>query len=96
VGVEVVKVEGTIFLVAFTSARTFTAPVFSCARRWIWRSQCLRQLPLQVVDDDVLEVVDVLLIEINSWQIHPLRETAVLSLGGVLQKARKHYQSKER
>jgi hypothetical protein len=40
--------------------------------------QCLRQLPLQVVDDDILEVVDVLLIGINSWWIHPLRETAVL------------------
>jgi hypothetical protein len=35
------------------------------------RSQ-FRQPPLQVVDDDVLEVVDVLLIGINSWWIHPL------------------------
>jgi hypothetical protein len=62
-----------ILLVTFTSAgRTFAAPVVSCARRWIWRSQCLRQLPLQVVDDDILEVVDVLLIEINSWWIHLL------------------------
>jgi hypothetical protein len=89
--------RGPIFLMAFTSAsRTFAAPVFSCARRWIWRIQCLRQLPLQVVDDDVLEVVNVLVIGINSWRIHPLRETAVLSLGGVLQKARKRYQTKER
>jgi hypothetical protein len=88
VGVEVVKVVGTNFLVAFTSAGgTFAAPAFSCARRWIWRSQCLRQLLFQVVDDDVLEVVNVLLLGINSWWIHPLRETAVLSLGGVLQKA---------
>jgi hypothetical protein len=69
------------FLVAFTGAgRTFAAPVFSWAGRWMWRSQCFRHLPLHDVDDDVLEVVDVLLIGINSWWIHPLRETAVLSL----------------
>jgi hypothetical protein len=80
--------RGVVLLVAFTNAgRTFAASVISCARRWIWRSQCLRQLPLQVVDDGVLEVVDVLLI--NSWWIHPLRETAVLCLGVVLQKPRK-------
>jgi hypothetical protein len=78
-------------VVAFTSAGgTFATPIVSCGRRWIWRSQCLRQLPLQVVDDDVLQVVDVLLIGINSWWIHPLREAAILWLGGVLQKVRKH------
>jgi hypothetical protein len=85
VGVEVVKVQGTnlsegvVLLVAFISAgRTCVAPVISWARRWIWRSQCLRQLPLQVVDDNVLEVVDVQLIGINSRWIHPLQETAIL------------------
>jgi hypothetical protein len=52
--------------------------------------------PAQVVDDDVFEVVGVLLIGINSWWIHPLRETAVLCLGVVLQNARKRYQTKER
>jgi hypothetical protein len=36
---------------------------------------------LQVVDDDVLKVVDVLLIGVNSWWIHPLREITVLCLG---------------
>jgi hypothetical protein len=68
---------GVALVVAFTSAGgTFATPIVSCARRWIWRSQCLRQLPLQVVDDDVLQVVDVLLVGINSWWIHSLRETA--------------------
>jgi hypothetical protein len=63
----------------FTSAgRTFVAWTVSSARQWIWGSQCLWQLPLQVVDDDLLEVVDVLLIGINSWWIHPLWETAFL------------------
>jgi hypothetical protein len=76
--------------VAFTSAsQTFAAPVFSCARRWIWRSQCLWQLPLQVVDDDVLEVVDVLLIGINSWRIHPLRENRSSQLGWSTAKGKK-------
>jgi hypothetical protein len=70
---------GGVLLVAFTSAgRAFAATVVSCARRWIWRSRCLRQLQLQVVDDDILGVVDVLLIGINSWWTHPLRETTVL------------------
>jgi hypothetical protein len=82
---------GVDLVVAFTSAGgTFATLIVSCARRWIWRSQCLWQLPLQVVDDDVLQVVDVLLIGINSWWIHPLQETAILWLGGVLQKVRKH------
>jgi hypothetical protein len=68
VGVEV-KVDGTNIsrgadlLVALTSAsRTFAASVVSCARRWIWKSQCLQQLSLYVVDDDILVVVDVLFI----------------------------------
>jgi hypothetical protein len=93
---EVVKVQGTnlsegvVLLVAFTSAgRAFAASVVSCARRWIWRSQCLRQLPLQVVDDDVLEVVDVLLIGINSWWIHPLRENRSSLIGWSTAKGKK-------
>jgi hypothetical protein len=40
----------------------------------------------QVEDDNILEVVDVLLIQVNSWGIHPLHETAVIWLFGVLQK----------
>jgi hypothetical protein len=36
--------------------------------------------------DNILEVVDVLLIRVNSWGIHPLHETAVIWLFGVLQK----------
>jgi hypothetical protein len=54
--------------------------IISCARRWMWGSQCLQQLPLEVVDDDIIKVVDVLLIGANSWWIHPLLETAVLCL----------------
>jgi hypothetical protein len=34
----------------------------------------------QVEDDNILEVVDVLLIRVNSWGIHPLHETAVIWL----------------
>jgi hypothetical protein len=40
----------------------------------------------QVEDDNILEVVDVLLIRVNSWGIHPMHETAVIWLFGVLQK----------
>jgi hypothetical protein len=77
--VEGTNLWGGVLLMAFTSVgRTFAAEVVSRARRWIWRSLCLRQLSLQVVDDDVLEVVDVLLIWINSWWIHPLQENVVL------------------
>jgi hypothetical protein len=77
-------------LVAFTCAgQTFAASVVACARWWIWRRQCLRQPPFQVVDDDILKVVDVLLIGVNSWWIHPLWETTLLWLGGVLQICKK-------
>jgi hypothetical protein len=31
----------------------------------IWGSKCFVQVPLQVVDDDVVEVVDVILIGVN-------------------------------
>jgi hypothetical protein len=66
-----VKVEGTDLcggggadlFVAFTSVgRTCTTSIVACARRWIWRSQCLRKPLLQVVYDNILVVVDVLLI----------------------------------
>jgi hypothetical protein len=39
-----------------------------------------------VEDDNIVEVVDVLLIRVNSWGIHPLHETAVIWLFGVLKK----------
>jgi hypothetical protein len=32
----------------------------------------------QVEDDNILEVVDVLLIRVNSWGIHPLYEIIVI------------------
>jgi hypothetical protein len=41
----------------------------------------------QVEDDNILEVVDVLLIRVNSWGIHPLHEPAVIWLFEVLQKS---------
>jgi hypothetical protein len=41
----------------------------------------------QVEDDNILEVVDVLLIRVNSWGIHLLHETAIIWLFGVLQKS---------
>jgi hypothetical protein len=40
----------------------------------------------QVEDDNIFEVVDVLLIRVNSWGIHPLHETTVIWLFEVLQK----------
>jgi hypothetical protein len=73
--------------VAFTSVgRTGATGGVACARRWIWRSQCILQLLLHVVDDQVLEVVDVPLVGLNGWGIHPLQETAVVCLVGVLEK----------
>jgi hypothetical protein len=33
--------------------------------RAIWGSKCFIQMPLQVVNDDVVEVVDVILIGVN-------------------------------
>jgi hypothetical protein len=42
------------------------------ARWWIWRSQCLHEIMLEVEDDDVLKVVDVLLIQINRWGDPPI------------------------
>ena len=44
----------------------------------IWRSQCRQELLPQVEDDNILEVVDVLLIQVNSWGIHPLHEPSYL------------------
>jgi hypothetical protein len=38
----------------------------SFTRWWIWMSQCLGEILLQDADDDVLEVVDVPLIWLNS------------------------------
>jgi hypothetical protein len=62
--------------VAFTSAsRTWAALVVSGT---IWGSKCFVQTPLQVVDDDVMEVVDVILIGVNGWGIHPLREATIV------------------
>jgi hypothetical protein len=60
--------------------------VVAVGRCRIWRSQCLREFLPQVEYDNILEVVDVLLIRVNSWGIHPLHETAVIWLFGVLQK----------
>jgi hypothetical protein len=40
----------------------------------------------QVEDDNILEVVDVLLVRVNSWGIHPLHEITVIWLFEVLQK----------
>jgi hypothetical protein len=56
--------------VAFTSgSRTSAALVVG---RTIRGSKCFVQAPLQVVDDDVVEVVDLILIGVNGWGIHPL------------------------
>ena len=38
------------------------------------------ELLLEVVDDDVLEVVDVLLIRLNSWRVHLLHKVASIWL----------------
>ena len=57
-------------------------------RWWIWTSQCMYELLLEVVDDNVIEIVDVLLIRINSWEIHLLHEVATIWLVGVLRKSR--------
>jgi hypothetical protein len=43
----------------------------------VWRSQYRREFLPQVEDDIILKVVDVLLIQVNNWGIHPLRETTV-------------------
>jgi hypothetical protein len=62
--------------VAFTSA--------SRKRAALVVSGCFVQAPLQVVDDDVVEVVDVILIGVNGWGIHPLREATVVIIVGEL------------
>jgi hypothetical protein len=68
--------------VAFTSAsRTRAALVVD---ETIWRRKCFVQAPLQVVDDDVVEVVDVILIGVNGWGIHPLREVTDVIIVGEL------------
>jgi hypothetical protein len=41
---------------------------------------------LQVVDDNVVEVVDVILIGVNGWGLHPLREATVVIIVGELKK----------
>jgi hypothetical protein len=60
--------------------------VVGVGRCRIWRSQCQCEFLPQVEDDNILKVVDVLLLRVNSWGIYPLHETAIISLFGVLQK----------
>jgi hypothetical protein len=47
------------------------------------------QALLQVVDDDGVEVVDVTLIGVNGWGIHPLREAIVVIIVRELKKSQK-------
>ena len=50
----------------------------------------LIELLPQVEDDSILEVVDVLLIRVNSWGIHPLREATVVIIVGELKNSQKN------
>jgi hypothetical protein len=52
-------------------------------------SKCFVQALLQVVDDDGVEVVDVILIGVNGWGIHPLREATVVIIVRELKKSQK-------
>jgi hypothetical protein len=45
---------------------------------------------LQVVDDDIVEVVDVILIGINGWGIHPLWEATIVIIAGELKNTKKN------
>jgi hypothetical protein len=46
-------------------------------------------VPLQVVDDDIVEVVDVILIGVNGWGIHPLWEATIVIIAGELKNTKK-------
>jgi hypothetical protein len=73
--------------VAFTSAsRTRAALVVGGT---IWGRKCFVQASLQVVDDDVMEVIDVILIGVNGWGIHPLREATIVIIVGELKNTQK-------
>jgi hypothetical protein len=74
--------------VTFTSAsRTRAALVVG---RKIWGSKCFVKVPLQVVDDDIVEVVDVILIGVNGWGIHPLWEATIVIIAGELKNTKKN------
>jgi hypothetical protein len=70
--------------VAFTNASHTRAALV--VGETIWGSKCFVQVLLQVVDDNVVEVVDVILIGVNGWGLHPLREATVVIIVGELKK----------
>jgi hypothetical protein len=74
--------------VTFTSASRTRATLFVSGT--VRGSKCFVHAPLQVVDDDVVEVVDVILIGVNGWGIHPLQEATVVIIVGELKNTQKN------
>jgi hypothetical protein len=72
-----VKEEGTILSSSCAIHKCKSHKRSIGCRRDDLGSKCFVQAPLQVVDDDVVEVVDVILIWVNGWGIHPLREATI-------------------
>jgi hypothetical protein len=74
--------------VTFTSASCTRATLVVGGT--IWGSKCFVQAPLQVADDDVVEVVDVILIGVDGWGIHLLREATIVIIVGELKNSPKN------